>query len=133
MIASPVQTRGTILVVEDDAFLRRLLVEKLSKEGFTIIEAANGKEALLSVSETLPLLVVLDLVMPEVDGFQVLEELRKNERTKNIPVIVLSNLGEQEYIERAKNFGADEYLIKAHYILDEIAAKIMEVIKKKYL
>lgn len=125
--------KGTVLIVEDDSFLRKLLVEKLKREGFLPKEAAGGKEALESMTREIPMVVLLDLVMPGVDGFQVLQEIRKNERTKNIPVIVLSNLGEQEHIDRAKSLGADDYLVKAHFILDEIVTKVSELIAKRYI
>ncbi len=125
--------KGTVLIVEDDSFLRKLLVEKLKREGFSIKEAASGKEALESVSREIPMVVLLDLVMPGADGFQVLQELRKEERTKNIPVIVLSNLGEQENIDRAKSLGADDYMVKAHFILDEIVERVSNLIAKRYI
>ena len=126
-------TRGTIFVVEDDSFLRKLLVDKLKREGFEVVEATGGKEALEYLKKNLPLLILLDLVMPGIDGFEVLDKIRKDPSTKNIPVIVLSNLGEKENVERAKSLGADDYLVKAHFILDEIVAKVSQLISKRYL
>lgn len=122
-----------VLVVEDDVFLRQLLTEKLKKEGFEVYEASGGEEALELIKKKLPMLVLLDLVMPGVDGFQVLQETRKDPITQNIPVIVLSNLGESSDIERAKKLGVDDYLIKAHFILEEIVEKISQVLAKRYL
>ena len=122
-----------VLIVEDDVFLRQLLVEKFTKEGYEVREASDGREALQYIAENPPHIVILDLLMPEVDGFQVLEKLRADARTKNLPVVVLSNLGEQEHVNRVKALGADDYLIKAHLFLDEIVARISDVLKKRYL
>lgn len=122
-----------ILIVEDDVFLRQLLVEKFKKEGYIVREASDGREALQYIAENPPHIVILDLLMPEVDGFQVLEKLRADARTKDLPVVILSNLGEQEHVNRVKALGADDYLIKAHLFLDEIVEKVREVIKKRYL
>lgn len=125
--------RGLILVVEDDTFLKNLIVQKLEREGFEIQEALDGKTALELLKNITPVLVVLDLLLPGIDGFQVLEEIRKDPRLKGLPVIVLSNLGELEHIERAKMLGADDYLVKAHFTLGEIIEKINKLIAKRYL
>lgn len=129
----PEPKKGVILIVEDDSFLRKLLAEKLNREGFLTAEVAGGKEALDYLRKETPVIILLDLVMPGIDGFQVLQEIRKNPVTKNIPVIVLSNLGEQEHVDRAKALGADDYLIKAHFILDEIVKRVSETIAKRYI
>lgn len=125
--------KGLILVVEDDAFLRRLLSEKLQHEGFEVGQTSGGKEALAFVKTKLPALVLLDILMPGMDGFQVLEELRQITETKNIPVIILSNLGAPDHIDHAHKLGADDYLIKAHFTLDEIVEKASAIIAKRYL
>lgn len=125
--------RELILLVEDDSFLRALLTDKLVKEGFLVRGAAGGQEALDMLQEITPMLIILDLLMPAIDGFQVLEVIRKNDRLKNTPVLVLSNLGEQEHIDRAKALGADDYLVKAYFTLSEITEKIRAIISKKYL
>lgn len=132
--ASPsASSQQRVLIVEDDVFLRQLLVVKFNKEGYAVREASDGREALEQIAKELPHAVILDLLMPEVNGFQVLEALRADARTKDLPVVVLTNLGEQEHIERVKALGADDYLIKAHLFLDEIVARISEIIKKRYL
>ncbi|MBI2640478.1 MAG: response regulator [Candidatus Sungbacteria bacterium] len=122
-----------ILIIEDDAFLRKLLAEKLAREGFQVKETAGGKDAMEHLAQEVPHAVLLDLVMPGVDGFQILQEIRKNPASKNIPVIVLSNLGEQEHVDRARSLGADDYLIKAHFILDEIVERVSALIAKRYV
>ena len=130
---SPLPARGTVLIVEDDVFLQKLLVDKFKKEGYEVEGAEDGEHALQALAKNIPMIVLLDLLMPGMDGFQVLEHIRKEERTKTLPVIVLSNLGEQEHINRAKALGADDYLIKAHLFLDEIVQRVEEIIKKRYL
>ena len=121
------------MVVEDDSFLRKLLCDKLRHEGFELHEAANGQEALDFLKNNLPILMLLDLMMPDVNGLQVLEAVRRDERIKDIPVIVLSNVGEKQTIERIQQLGADDYLIKAHFVLDEIIERITKVLGKRYI
>lgn len=125
--------RGIVLVVEDDSFLRKLLSDKLRHEGFELFEATNGQEALDFLKNNKPILMLLDLMMPGVDGFQVLESVRRDERIKDLPVIVLSNVGEKNMIERVQQLGADDYLIKAHFVLDEIIERITKVLGKRYI
>ena len=132
-LAPPRPSRGVVLIVEDDAFLRKLLTDKFKSEGYSVESAEDGKEALNQIEKDKPSIVLLDLLMPGVDGFQVLETIRGKQTTKELPVVVLSNLGEQEHIARAKKLGADDYLIKAHLFLDEIVERVEEIIKKRYL
>lgn len=133
--SSPISAehRGVILLVEDDAFLRKLLSDKLRHEGFELHEATDGKQAIDFLKENRPMLMLLDLMMPGVDGFQVLESVRRDERIKDLPVIVLSNVGEKQMIERIQQLGADDYLIKAHFVLDEIIERITKVLAKRYM
>jgi len=123
---------GLILVVEDDTFLENLIVQRLKNEGFKVEWFPEGKAALEFLKKTIPVLVVLDLLLPGLDGFQILQEIRADPRLKELPVIVLSNLGEQEHISRAKMLGADDYLVKAHFTLGEIVEKINKLIAKKH-
>ena len=127
------KSRGVVLVVEDDSFLRKLLCDKLRHEGFELHEATNGQEALDFLKNNQPILMLLDLMMPDVNGLQVLEAVRRDERIKDIPVIVLSNVGEKQTIERIQQLGADDYLIKAHFVLDEIIERITKVLGKRYI
>lgn len=125
--------RGVVLVVEDDSFLRKLLCEKLRHEGFELVEAADGKKALEFLQGHRPILMLLDLMMPGIDGFQILESVRRDERIKDLPVIVLSNVGEKHIVERIHALGVDDYLIKAHFVLDEIIERITKVLNKRYI
>ena len=122
------EKKAFILLVEDDKFLRELLVRKLEAVGFKISTAVDGREALKKVKEELPELVLLDLVLPGVDGFDILKEIKEDSTTSKIPVIILSNLGQREEVERGLKLGADDYLIKAHFTPDEIITKITNLL-----
>ncbi len=116
--------KGKILIVEDDRFLRELMVRKLKMADFEVIEAEDGQEGLKKIKEEKPNLVLLDLILPEMDGFEVLEQKRKDEEIKDIPVIILSNLGQKEEIDRGLQLGAKDYLVKAHFSPSEIVEKV---------
>jgi DNA-binding response OmpR family regulator len=120
-----------ILVIEDDLFLRRIINKKLLKEGYSVIEAIDGEKGLKAVKEEKPDLVLLDLVLPEMDGFEILDKIKKDPAVSKIPVIVLSNLGEKNDIERGLKTGAADYLVKAHFTPGEIIDKIESVLKIK--
>ncbi len=114
-----------ILIVEDDEFLRSLTAKRLEKENYNIAIAADGEQALVGVESEKPDLVLLDLLLPNVNGFEVLEKMNKK-----MPVIVFSNLGQKEDIEKAKKLGADDFLIKANFTLDDVVAKVNSYLKK---
>jgi len=118
-----------ILIVEDDKFLRELISQKLLKEGFDIAEAVDGEEGVKKVKEEKPDLVLLDLILPGVDGFEVLSKIKEDPTTSLTPVIILSNLGQKEDIERGLKMGAVDYLIKAHFTPGEIVDKIRTILK----
>ena len=122
-----------ILIVEDDKFLRELLVRKLEGEGFNTIIAIDGDEGFRKVKEESPQLILLDLILPGIDGFEVLKNIKSDQAIAKIPVIILSNLGQKEEVEKGLRAGADDYLIKAHFTPDEIIAKIKKVLKESYL
>lgn len=117
-----------ILVIEDDKFLRELIIQKLLKEGYEILEGIDGEEGLQRLQEGKPDLVLLDLILPGIDGFEVLKRAKENTETAGIPVIILSNLGQQEDVERGVKLGAVNYLIKAHFTPGEIIEKIKVVL-----
>ncbi len=118
-----------ILIVEDDKFLRELIVKKLSNEGYEVIEAADGEQGLQKIKEEKPDLVLLDLILPGIDGFEVLAQKREDPFAASIPVIVLSNLGQKEDVDKGLNLGATDYLIKAHFTPGEIIEKVRTIIK----
>lgn len=118
-----------ILIVEDDRFLRELMVRKLSHENFDIIEAIDGEEGVKKIKDVNPDLVLLDLILPGMDGFDVLTKMKEDSITSSIPVIILSNLGQREDVERGLKIGAVDYLVKAHFTPNEIIEKIKANLK----
>lgn len=118
-----------ILIVEDDKFLRELIKRKLIGEGFEVVEAIDGEEALKKVKEEKVDLVLLDLILPSIDGFEVLSRIKENPDLVSLPVIILSNLGQREEIERGLKLGAVDYLVKAHFTPGEIIEKIKSILK----
>ena len=120
------QKSNYILVVEDDYFLRNLLLHKIEQEKLPFDTAVNGSEALEKIKAKIPAVIILDLVLPDTDGFEVLEKIKKQPATKDIPVIVVSNLGQKDEIERCLKLGANDYLIKANFTPKEIVDKIRE-------
>lgn len=119
----------TILIIEDDKFLRELIAQKLIKEGYEISEAVDGEKGIKKIKEEKPDLVLLDLILPGIDGFEVLSRMKEDEALAKIPVIILSNLGQREDVERGLKMGAVDYLIKAHFTPREIINKIKNALK----
>lgn len=113
-----------ILVVEDDKFLIKAYNIKFSKAGFEVITAMDGLSGLEIARNEAPKLILLDLMLPKIDGFEFLKRMSQDEKIKNIPVIVLSNLGQQNDKDKAISLGAKDYLIKADYSLDNIIGVI---------
>jgi DNA-binding response OmpR family regulator len=118
-----------ILIVEDDKFLRELIVKKLSNEGYDVIEAVDGEQGIQKIRDTKPDLVLLDLILPGIDGFGVLMQKKEDPFIALIPVIVLSNLGQKEDVDKGIGLGATDYLIKAHFTPGEIIEKVRNIIK----
>lgn len=120
-----------ILIVEDDAFLSNIYKTKFEMEGFKISTSDNGESGLNDASKIKPDIILLDILMPKMDGFTVLKELKKNEDTKDIPVILLTNLGQKDDVEKGLELGAVDYLIKAHFKPSETVAKVRKVLGSK--
>lgn len=118
-----------ILVVEDDKFLRELIVRKLIREGYEVSEAVDGEDGVKKIKEIKPDLVLLDLILPGIDGFEVLSKTKEDPELVPIPIIILSNLGQKNEVERGLKLGAADYLIKAHFTPGEIVEKIKTIIK----
>ena len=117
-----------ILLAEDDRFLRKAAEARLRQHGFTVFTAADGEEALRLARAEKPDLLLLDLIMPKVQGFEVLKALKQDPATAAIPIIVLSNLGQERDVQQAMELGALAYFIKAHLSLQELVAKVDEVV-----
>jgi len=120
-----------ILIIEDDKFLRELIIQKLGKEGFDLVEAADGEEGVRKMKEEKPDLVLLDLILPGIDGFEVLRRAKADKELAPIPVVILSNLGQKDDIDKGIKLGAIDYLIKAHFTPSEIVSKIKETLEGK--
>ncbi len=116
--------KAKILMIEEERFLRKVYRNRLTKAGFDFVGATNGIEGLNKVVFEGPDLIILDLVLPQKNGFEVLRELKRNKNTRQIPVMILTNLGEKKEIEKAFGLGAKDFLIKTEVSLDEVLKKI---------
>ena len=117
-----------ILLVEDDNSLREIYEARLQAEGYTIVTAKNGEEALVIAKQDRPDLIISDVMMPNISGFEMLDILRNTEGLKNIQVIMLTALGQTEDRERAGRLGADRYLVKSQVTLEDIAKVTRELL-----
>ncbi len=118
-----------ILIVEDEDFLIRALKDNLTAEGYKVDTAKNGDEAIEKIGKNKPDLILLDILMPKRDGFYVLEETKKNPKWKLIPVIVLSNLGEDTAIKKALEMGADDYFVKSQHPIEEVIERVKDYLE----
>jgi two-component system, chemotaxis family, response regulator WspR len=119
-----------ILIVEDDSFVAEVYFAKLTEMGYEAILAQNGEEGLENLKKDKIDLILLDILMPIMNGMEMLEEIKKNEDWKNIPVILLTNVGEKESIQKVREMGVKNYLIKSHFTPAEVIEKIESVFKE---
>ncbi len=119
-----------ILIIEDDSFLQGLASRKLRSEGYDVFGAGNAAEAWKILDGMLPDLILLDLLLPDVDGFEILKKINEKGVMKSIPIIVFSNLSEEKDIKRATDLGVKEFMVKANFTLDELSQKITQTIGK---
>jgi len=117
-----------ILFIEDESALQKTFKDILEKEGYEVIKALDGEVGLKLAEEKKPDLILLDLILPKIDGFEVLKGLKENEETKDIPVIIFTNLEGAGDIQKALELGATTYLVKANYSLEEIVTKIKQAL-----
>ncbi len=115
-----------ILFIEDEPSLQQTLGEILHQEGFETISALDGLDGLERLKEDKPDLILLDLILPKLDGFEVLKKIKANPATANIPVIVLTNLESAEDVNKAIELGATTYLVKANYEIDDVIDKVKQ-------
>ncbi|MCX6761796.1 MAG: response regulator [Candidatus Moranbacteria bacterium] len=125
-------SKKTVMIIEDDRFVMDIYHTKLTQSGFAVVNAENGLEALKKLREEkqIPDLILLDIIMPYLGGLEVLEEVKKDERLKNIPVILLTNLSQKTEIDRGMALGAKDFLIKSHFTPSEVLEKIKTVLKE---
>lgn len=119
-----------ILFIEDESALQRTIGDILKSKDYKVIKALDGEGGLRSAKKERPDLILLDLILPKMDGFEVLKGLKISEETKNIPVIILTNLEETEDIQKALELGATTYLVKSSYTLEEVVSKIEKALKE---
>lgn len=121
-----------ILLVDDDPLIIRMYQNRLSTDGYKVCTAQNGEEALAEVAKEKPALILLDVMMPQMNGVETLKVLKKEEHTRDIPVIILTNLGDREEdVQNAKKLGALEYLVKSEISLKELSQKVAEAVGSK--
>jgi DNA-binding response OmpR family regulator len=119
-----------ILFIEDEAALQKTFGDFLRDKGYEVVSALDGEEGLKLAKEVDPDLILLDLILPKMNGFKVLESLKADPKTETIPIIILTNLERAEDISRALELGAKTYLVKATYSLDEVLEKIEHTLKE---
>ncbi len=124
----PAGGKQKILIIEDEETLQKALQEILLQENYEVVSALDGELGFKMASSEMPDMILLDLILPKMDGFEVLEALRKDEKTKKIPIIILTNLGGTEDVQKALVLGATNYVVKADHDLSEIVEKVKEVI-----
>jgi CheY-like chemotaxis protein len=118
----------TILFVEDDPFIVDIYKTKLRESGFNVEAAFSGGECLKKLKEKKPDLLLLDLCLPEIEGWEIIETVKKSESLKTLPIIILSNLSQKQEVDKAINLGAERYLIKAHYTPSEVIKEIKTIL-----
>jgi CheY-like chemotaxis protein len=120
-----------ILLVEDDVFFQKFYATKVKEAGYEVQVAGDGEEALVKLQTFKPDLILLDIIMPKKDGFEVLKSLSLNEHLKSIPVLVFSTLGQEQDIEKAKQLGARDYVNKSFFDFDTLHQKIQTLTTPK--
>jgi len=118
------QNKKLVLLVEDDPFLSNILMMKLQKEGLNVIHAVDGDDALTKLNEGDYEMVLLDLILPKKNGFEVLETMRRDSRFENTPVIIVSNLGQDSDMEKARSLGVIDYIVKERLSIDDLVNKV---------
>jgi len=125
------EDKGKILVVEDEEILLTALKEELLTGGYEVEGAGDGVEGLEKVKTFKPGLILLDLLMPKMDGMEMLQKLKADQETRDVPVVILTNLSDYEKISEALSLGAMDYLVKANYKLEDLLEKVKTVLARK--
>jgi len=120
-----------VLIVEDDPFLADIYITKFTQEGFNVRIASDGETGLQRLEEEKPEIILLDIILPRMDGFAVLKKIKEDPKFKDIPVLLLTNLGQKEEVERGLKLGAAQYLIKAHHSPKEVIELVKKTLEKK--
>lgn len=117
-----------ILIVEDDQFLAKMLARTLEVEKYETILASTGKEGLTKVAEK-PSLIILDIILPDIDGFELLKRFKEDKVIKKIPVLIISNLGQEEDVQQGLKLGAADYIVKSDFSLDDCVKRVKKYTK----
>lgn len=120
-----------VFIIEDDIYISDMYRIKLEADNYEVNVASDGIEGMKRLEKNIPDVILLDIVMPKIDGFSVLKMIKENDILKNVPVILLTNLSQKENIEKGFELGAASYIIKAHFTPSEVVKKIKEVIEKE--
>ena len=120
-----------VLIVDDDEFLLDMYVLKFKEAGFVVEVAQNGEEAIQKAKQANPDAILLDVVMPKIDGFEALRTIKKENIAPNAAIFILSNLGQKEDTERGLGLGAVDYIVKAHFTPSEVVSRVVGVLKKQ--
>jgi DNA-binding response OmpR family regulator len=123
-----VAASAKILIIEDDRYISKMYQLKLSLDGFDVQIAENGRQGVEKVKDFKPDIILLDILMPEIDGFEVLKIVKGDDETKNIPVLIMSNLGQEDHIQKGMSLGALGYIVKSQYTPSHVVEKIKEVL-----
>lgn len=117
-----------VLIIEDDDFLQGLEAKKILNSGYDVLSAQTGEDALKKIMEPNVDVILLDLLLPNFDGFEILKKIKENDKTKDIPVIIFSNLSENKDIEKAISLGATKFMVKSNFSLEELIEQIKKLI-----
>ncbi len=124
-------TKGKILIIEDDRYISKMYQLKLSLEGYDVQVAEDGKQGVEKVKEFMPDIILLDILMPELDGFEVLKIVKSDDITKDIPILIMSNLGQEDHVQKGMKLGAIGYIVKSQYTPSKVVEKIKSVIDER--
>ena len=118
-----------VLIIEDDQRINKVYMAKLSVEGITVMSALDGEEGLRKIYSEKPDLILLDLMLPQKSGFEILKEIKQDPKVKDIPVLILSNLAQEKEVEKGLELGAEDYLVKTDYSIQQVMEKIKKALK----
>lgn len=124
------KNKSQVLIVEDDTFLLSMYSTKFDKEGFEVSVAEDGEKGLKKATSGKPDIILLDIMLPKMDGFEVLKQLKSQKETQNIPVLLLTNLSQQDDTRKGLDLGAEDYLVKAHFMPSEVVEKVKDFLEK---
>lgn len=125
----PTEQQPIILLIEDDTMISAMYKTKFTMEKLNLVIAADGETGLKLAKERTPSVVLLDIILPKIDGFQVLQQMKADATLKSVPVVLLTNLGQESDIEKGKKLGADDYFVKANHPPADIVAKVKALLK----